>query len=179
YSGPERHYHNLAHVAAMLRDQDTFDPVARGPAVTLAILLHDVVYDAQRPDNEAESAALAERWLIELGLRSAFIDDVANLIRATDHRHDPEDLSAEARALIDLDLAILAAPDALYRAYAAGVANEYAHVPAHLFKEGRARVLTAFLARPRLYLTERAFNRWEPPARQNLRAEIERLLSST
>ena len=73
--------------------------------------------------------------------------------------------------LVDLDLAILAAPAERYAAYAAAIRREYAHVPEDQFRAGRAAVLAGFLARPRLYASPALAARWEAPARANLAAE--------
>ena len=64
YQGPERHYHGLAHIEAMLalaRENrallDDFE------AVEAAIWFHDAVYDSRAKDNEARSAMLAREML--------------------------------------------------------------------------------------------------------------------
>src|SRR5579872_6892248 len=47
YSRPERHYHTLTHIAAMLELlPDT------PPALALAVWFHDAIYDSRAADNE-------------------------------------------------------------------------------------------------------------------------------
>jgi predicted metal-dependent HD superfamily phosphohydrolase len=101
---------------------------------------------------------------------------VAHCILATRHgqemlpREDPD-----LALLLDLDLSILAAPREAYRTYALAVRREYAHVPDAFYRPGRRRVLAGFLARDRIYRTERLGALWEEAARGNLAAEIAEL----
>ena len=175
YSEPHRHYHTLRHIAALLALLDRHDPADRD-ALTLAILFHDIVYDPTRQDNEEASAAWAVRRLESLGFPADLRTRVARLIIAT--RHDrPLDTSGEPdlALLLDLDLSILAAPAADYRAYAQAVRREYAFVPDRLYRPGRRRVLEGFLRRERIYLTEPLRTAWERSARANLAAELAEL----
>src|SRR4051794_22476684 len=60
YSEPHRHYHNLEHIAEMLRVVDRLSKFAADPdAVRLAVWFHDAVYDPRAKDNEKLSAILA------------------------------------------------------------------------------------------------------------------------
>ena len=49
---------------------------------------------------------------------------------------------------------------------------EWPHVPDAQFAEARARVLHGFLARPSIYYTAYARERWEVQARENLSRSI-------
>ena len=53
--------------------------------------------------------------------------------------------------------------------------REYAHVSDADFRAGRAAVLSDLLAKPRLFHTTYAHERWEPGARSNVEAELARL----
>jgi predicted metal-dependent HD superfamily phosphohydrolase len=175
YSEPARHYHTLRHIAALLALLDRHDPADRD-ALTLAILFHDIVYDPARQDNEEASAAWAVARLESLGFPEDLRTQVAHLIVAT--RHDRAlDATGEPdlALLLDLDLSILAAPAADYRAYAQAVRREYAFVPDRLYRAGRRRVLEGLLHRERIYLTEPLHTAWERSARANLAAEIAEL----
>ena len=58
YAHPDRHYHNLQHIADCLSDLDGVRELARQPdTVELAIGYHDVVYDTHAIDNEARPNA--------------------------------------------------------------------------------------------------------------------------
>lgn len=173
YSGPDRHYHDLAHIEALLAlaaaEAARFaDPVA----IDLAILFHDAVYIPSRNDNEAASAGLARARLSPLGVPPERIVLVSRLIEATAHGAGAAPFDADCARLLDLDLSILAAPDADYDAYAAAIRREYRHVPEATYRRGRAKVLRGFLGQPRLYLADDHFAAWEARARANLCREI-------
>jgi predicted metal-dependent HD superfamily phosphohydrolase len=174
YGEPHRHYHTLDHIAALLELLERHgEDLPDRDAVALAILFHDAVYDPARADNEAASAALAGQRLAALGLPAARIDEVTRCILAT--RHGAEGDAGNAPGLVlllDLDLSILAAAPAAYGAYAEAIRREYAGVPDEVYRPARRRVLQSFLARERIYRTDRPGALWEGPARANLAAEI-------
>ena len=64
-----------------------------------------------------------------------------------------------------------------YAAYAVDVRREYAHVTDTDFAAGRGAILADLLARPALFRTGRARERWEDAARENVAAELARLRS--
>src|SRR5262249_44984090 len=64
YSAPDRHYHNLPHIEAMLDLMRAQERALSDPrSVEAAIWFHDAVYDPRRHDNEEKSAALAAERL--------------------------------------------------------------------------------------------------------------------
>ncbi|HHM6265916.1 TPA: hypothetical protein ACRNLL_006499, partial [Pseudomonas aeruginosa] len=68
YGGADRHYHSDRHILACLEHFDRWRQLALRPAlVELALWTHDLVYDTQRQDNEAASAASTEHWLDQAG----------------------------------------------------------------------------------------------------------------
>jgi predicted metal-dependent HD superfamily phosphohydrolase len=75
--------------------------------------------------------------------------------------------------LLDADLAILASPPARYTQYVQAVRLEYAHLDDASWREGRRAWVQRFLARPRIYWTERFYLEGETLARQNLQTECE------
>jgi predicted metal-dependent HD superfamily phosphohydrolase len=87
----------------------------------------------------------------------------------------PADDDLDGQLLCDADLAILAAPPGRYDDYVAGVRAEYADVPEADFRTGRRAILQELLAKPALFHTARARQRWELRARANVQAEIARL----
>lgn len=164
----ERGYHDLRHLAEVL--DRLADLGCSDSRVLLAAWFHDAVYDG-RPEAEERSARWAEDALPSLGLSAEEVAEVARLVRLTeDHRPAPGDASGEA--LTDADLAILAADDARYAEYVAGVRAEYAHVPEPDFAAGRAAVLSDLLAKETLFHTAVARERWEERARENLAREL-------
>ena len=172
---PHRHYHTLEHVGEVLRVAGRLASSSPG-AVALAAWFHDAVYDPTRHDNEERSAEMAARELTALRLNSATVDAVARLVRATAHLGDGEPpADADARALLDADLAILGASPVRYERYARDIRREYAHVSDGDYARGRVAVLERFLTRPWLYFDARMVLEGDGPARANLAAERDRL----
>ena len=175
YSGPGRFYHNLHHVAEMLR---LLDSLGVGPpkdeAVCFAAWFHDAVYDTRRNDNEERSAELAAGCLAQLSAPPEIVDAVRRLILAT-KRHEAEGLSPGAALFLDSDLAILGAPEEIYLQYRAAIRKEYAWVEDAVYRRERRRILENFVARDRLYFTDELRARLEAQARRNLRDEIQAL----
>ncbi|MGH8079222.1 MAG: HD domain-containing protein [Lysobacter sp.] len=179
YAAPPRAYHNIGHVAEVLRH---YADVAAGPGwtqpreVALAVLYHDAIYEAGRRDNEARSAVLGRehiaRWLADAGID---VDRVAELIELT-ARHGAiarEDVDEETRLFLDGDMAILGAEPATFDAYDRGIASEYrGHVPGPLFRLNRRRFLKALLKRERIFLSDHYHQRYDAAARNNLRRSI-------
>ncbi|WP_327696612.1 HD domain-containing protein [Streptomyces sp. NBC_00459] len=176
---PQRRYHTLTHLTAVLDHIDVLEQAEAGYApdpglVRLAAWFHDAVYAPDRSENEERSARLAERALPEAGVPAAGTAEVARLVRLTvTHAPAPGDRNGEL--LCDADLAILAASPDTYAAYTAAVREEYAFVPEDAFRAGRAAVLRQLLALPRLFRTPYGTQHWEEPARANIAAEVERL----
>ncbi|WP_405819967.1 hypothetical protein OG241_31285 [Streptomyces sp. NBC_01390] len=190
YQEPQRRYHTLTHLTAVLAHIDVLEAAQAGtpapdpdttpdPAPDLALVrlaawFHDAVYAPDRSENEERSARLAERALTEAGVSPAGTAEVARLVRLT-LTHDPAPDDRNGQVLCDADLAILAAAPDTYAAYTAAVREEYAFVPDDAFRAGRAAVLRQLLALPRLFRTPYGSERWEEPARANITEELRRL----
>lgn len=172
---PQRHYHTLAHLTAVLDHVDVLEKYATDPdVVRLAAWFHDAVYFPDRSENEERSARLAERALPEAGVPAARTAEVARLVRLT-VTHDPADDDRDGQVLCDADLAILASPPSAYAAYTAAVREEYHFVPSDAFRTGRAAILRQLLDLPRLFRTPYGQAEWEATARYNLTSELEML----
>lgn len=184
YATPPRAYHNYGHVQAVLRH---YADVAAGPGwsqpaeVFLAVLYHDVVYDAGRRDNESRSAGLAmahvERWLPDAGVDMVRVAELINLTarhgQFSPHDFAEDGFALDARHFLDCDMAILGADAAVFDAYDRGVADEYrGHVPGFLFRINRRRFLQGLLSRERIFLSDWFHQRYDSPARDNLRRAI-------
>ena len=170
WSEPHRHYHDLAHLAAVLTLVVTMAGSAGDPdAVRLAAWYHDVAYDPERADNEQVSADRARAGLRGL-VPDERVDEVHRLVLVT-AGHDPAPGDANGAVLCDADLAVLAGPPDAYAAYASAVRAEYGHLSDEAFTAGRIAVLEHLLALPRLFRTPAA-QQWTEPARANLAAEL-------
>jgi predicted metal-dependent HD superfamily phosphohydrolase len=172
YADPSRGYHDIRHLTEVL---DRLDELAAHGAtfdatpVLLAAWFHDAVYDGER-DAEERSAAWAEDALATAA-PPAVVAEVARLVRLTE-THQPEDADANGCALSDADLGILAAPRDRYDEYVAAVRREYAHLEDEVFDAGRADVLRGLAAKPHLFHTAYAREKWEAAARANLDREL-------
>jgi predicted metal-dependent HD superfamily phosphohydrolase len=172
---PQRRYHTLAHLVAVLDHVDTLERYAAdADVVRLAAWFHDAVYLPDRSENEERSARLAERALPEAGVGREKTAEVARLVRLT-VTHDPGEDDFDGQVLCDADLAVLASPPSAYAAYTAAVREEYHFVPNDAFRAGRSDVLRQLLALPRLFHTPFGQKHWEATARYNLRGELEML----
>jgi predicted metal-dependent HD superfamily phosphohydrolase len=174
WSEPQRQYHDVTHLSAVLEVVDRFSSLAPHPdRVRLAAWLHDAVYDPRAPGdaNERDSAELAEGLLTELGAPGDVAGEVARLVRLT-AGHATVDGDPDGELLCDADLAILASDRQRYAAYAAAIRTEYAHVPDDAFRAGRRQVLRALLDLPSIYRLPPLKAAWEELARANLTAEL-------
>lgn len=177
YSLPERYYHSLHHISALLNlvDEQAASFVDRS-TVELAIFYHDAVYDSRRRDNEDQSARLADVRLGALGIPKPQLRRISALIAATNHGVAALDLAdGDLMRFLDLDLSVLAAPRSDYDRYAAAIRAEYAIYPDADYRIGRARVLRSFLERRRLFHCDDLHARWDGAARDNMRAELDAL----
>ncbi len=172
YNAPGRHYHTLRHIEQMHAALDEVkEACADLEAIQLAIFYHDIVYDAQRKDNEAQSAMVAHKRVTALGFKDA--DKVAALILAT-QKHERSD-DKDTNYLLDIDLNILGAAWPQYQEYAQQVREEYRMYPDAVYKPGRVQVLRHFLNAAYIFKTDYFYHKLEAQARINLQNEIARL----
>lgn len=174
YAEHHRHYHTLQHLDACLRHFEALRADAqRAHEITLALWFHDAVYEIGATDNELRSAQWASAALLSAGADAAAAGRVHALVMAT--RHDRAPQTPDEQILLDVDLAILGAPPAVFDAYEGQVRVEYRAVPEPDFRSNRRRILLGFLQRPRIFHTAAFNGRFEAPARANLQRSIDRL----
>lgn len=167
YGEPHRAYHTIGHVEHVVAKVDEIGH-GHDAAVVLAAILHDVIYDPGRSDNEERSAEYARRVLD--GLDTA--PRVATLIEAT-KSHDGPVGDDGLDALLDADLSTFA--DDNEGRNGELIRQEYASVPEEAFRAGRRSVLQGFLEREPLYRTEHMRTRYEAKAKANIRQALERI----
>jgi predicted metal-dependent HD superfamily phosphohydrolase len=179
YGAPDRHYHGLRHIEALLGlAAQHAGAIADRGAVEAAIWFHDAIYDTRRGDNEERSAALAAARLAGTTADDR-IARIAAMIRATAGHIVPE--FADARAardcalFLDMDLAVLGSEATEFDAYEQAVRREYDWVPEPQWIAGRRAVLTGFLERPAIYATAPFRLSHEAAARRNLAHALARL----
>ncbi len=174
YCEPHRHYHTLEHLDACLRHLDGSADLAHNRhEITLALWFHDALYAIGATDNEQRSADWAGTELRVAGAPQAVADRVQALVMVT--RHDKRPQTPDEALLLDVDLAILGAPAAVFDAYEQQIMREYAAVPPAAFRRNRARILQGFLDREQLYHTPRWRDQREAQARTNLARSIRTL----
>ncbi|WP_378942604.1 hypothetical protein [Mesorhizobium sp. ANAO-SY3R2] len=179
YRLPDRHYHGIRHIEALLALAAEYRADLTDPdAVDAAIWFHDAIYDSRSKDNEAQSAALAADKL-KGRTDDARIARIVAMIEATATHEIPPLADAHARQdaalFLDMDLAILGAPATAFDAYEAAVRREYSWVSDTDWRKGRAAVLRGFLARPRIFHTDILAARFERQARANMKRSLETL----
>ena len=176
YASPLRAYHTWAHVRRCLDELDAAPESAGGAAaIEAALWFHDAIYEPRRGDNEERSGRLAREALIGVGLTSALASRVERLVLATAHGAPSPAQESEGALVHDIDLAILSAPAPEFDAYDRAIRLEYAHVGDAEYRAGRGALLRSFLARARIFLTERLYAEREAGARANIDRAIARL----
>lgn len=174
WAEPQRQYHDVSHLSAVLAVVDRHAALAPHPdRVRVAAWLHDAIYDprALGDENERDSAEFAEGLLTTLGAPAEVAAEIARLVGLTAGHATGED-DPDGELLCDADLAILAADEERYAEYTAAIRREYAHVPDDAFKDGRAQVLKALLELPSIYRHPPLREEWEAKARANLEREL-------
>ena len=174
YAETHRHYHTAAHIAACLDELDGARDLATFPGeVELALWFHDAVYEPMSGDNERRSAQWAQRFLLDGGTAEEAALRVYEHIMAT--RHEVQSCNRDSALVVDIDLAILGQPAAMYAGFERGIRAEYASVPFALYRSARCAVLRSFLAREHIYELPYFRSRYEDRARVNLRSAIQSL----
>ena len=167
YGEPHRRYHDSLHLMEVLQVLSNLGN--EDPAVWIAALYHDAVYDPKSATNEEDSVAFMLEAHAEMGVEP--LKGIAELILAT-KTHRAETPGQEM--LLDADLAILGALPDRYDEYARAIREEYAHVPDEAYRPARAAILRGFLERDRIYHSPAMVDE-EARARVNLVREIQTL----
>ncbi|TPN01002.1 hypothetical protein [Mesorhizobium sp. B2-1-3A] len=179
YRAEDRHYHNLAHIEAMLALAGDYRASLHDPeAVEAAIWFHDAIYDSRAKDNEARSAALAEKKLAG-STDAGRLNRISAMILATATHQlplfDNAAATRDASLFLDMDLSVLGSAPNAFDAYERAVRHEYGWVEEPMWRAGRAAVLKDFLARPHIFHTPEFRQRFEPQARLNMARSLETL----
>ena len=167
YREAHRHYHSLDHIEHCLRMFDQCRHLASdADALELAIWFHDVILEPGKRDNEARSADLyldTTQGVLRDDLGAA----VHGMIMAT--LHDGTSLDhPDAIYMVDIDLSSFGLPWEAFLRDSQDLRTENPQVcdeEYHLNQTGFQRGL---LARPRFYLSDFFFERFERQARDNL-----------
>ena len=165
---PHRCSHDPRHLAERLQ---ALDRLAGGDVEELALWFHDAVYQGRRGSDERSSARLARQLLGEEGERAGVVDEVARLVRVTEH-HRPWPSDSAAQRVSDADLAIFGARAERYRESVADLRRENAGVPDDQWRLIRLWHLRGLQRRGVIYATPRARALWQARAEANIAAEL-------
>ncbi len=171
-----REYHNIEHITPML---DILDNVKRfcknRDLIEFAWWYHDVIYIPGVSNCEELSAKKAEYDCRRLGFDEDIIKKISILIMATEHSERTDHpIPNDEKIIHDIDLVILGQPPESYKRYAQQIREEYFFVSDEEYKNGRAMIMSTFLARAKIYYHD-AFQEYEEAARKNIQEEIEEL----
>jgi predicted metal-dependent HD superfamily phosphohydrolase len=175
YSGRQRHYHNLSHIAALLSMSDAFAAeLHHKDTVDFSIFYHDIIYNTLRSDNEARSAAHANQCLRMIMIPPDTCEAVEIFINATKtHTISCEVFRSDLEYFLDFDMSILGADEPAYREYVKQVRREYAFYPDALFRKGRRQFLQSALQSAHIFHTAHFRASHEAQARANMQRELE------
>ncbi len=165
YRGPERTYHTLGHVDDCLARLDTVAHLVAAPdAIEIALWFHDVLCDPGARDNEIRSA----RWYLarSAGTTPRFRIAVCRMILAS--RHLQPAIRADARYMVDIDLAGFGHPWNEFRRTTDLVRGEFPHKSDAEFARGLTPFLRSLVARDAMYGTAFFRERCEDTARRNV-----------
>lgn len=176
YEAPSRHHHNLNHILEILRYIDERkDLINNWEAVQLAIFLHDVIYDVENTEpwkNERDSIGFSKQWLYNLWVENDIIHRVSLHIWDTISHTPSVELWSDWEYFLDWDLSVLWASQERYDKYKSAIKAEYSWVPDEIYSTQRAKVMSWFLDREKIFFRNQAL---EVLARDNIQSEISNL----
>jgi predicted metal-dependent HD superfamily phosphohydrolase len=174
YREPHRRYHTLAHIEHCLAMFEQCQSLSVTPdALEIAIWMHDVILESGRRDNEAVSADL----YLELSV-DAHSDEMRQLITrmilAT--LHDGGSLEdADSVYMVDIDLSSFALSWEAFLRDSLDLRAENPHLSDADYRLNQTGFQRMLLARPRFFLSDFFFERYEQQARSNLARYFEYL----
>lgn len=174
YSEPSRFYHTFDHIAQGLTvyQKRVWRFAKHSRDFETAYILHDVIYDTQRTDNEKRSAEFATEMLSYFGDDMEMIGRVRAYIMATKHDRAPQ--NPDEQLIADLDLVGFAGSYLESVENARKIRREYAWVPAQQFVEERRKILNRILDGG-IYHTPHFKSKYYDAARENILREISEL----
>jgi predicted metal-dependent HD superfamily phosphohydrolase len=176
YGEPHRAYHTMAHISWCLDLLREAFPEGSRPdwydRMELALWFHDCVYDPHRKDNEERSARVMIGCSAMLGFPPKLADEAAKDVEATTHTEWWVERELPTQWVLDIDLASLGFAPEVFDKNSVQIREEFSFVPEAVFMAGRKTILQGFLGRPRIYLTNECYEKFEFVARANLKRAI-------
>ena len=171
YTGEDRHYHCDEHINQCLAKMDEAkEEKGFHPTVEMAIWFHDVIYSAGDPENERNSAEWF-RQRTNQHFSSVTIDEVSELITATEHREAPG--GNRAKLMVDVDLSSFSLPAEEFLEDSRKIRQEFSAKSNTEYIKVQSRFLQELLDRPTLYSTGYFIERYESRARDNIHKLLE------
>lgn len=171
YFNPDRHYHNIEHIAELLirlRPMvDEYRPqITHLEELIQAVIWHDETYVPLKSGNERMSARSAVRANPLLNG-----EVLTRIIMATLHEGGPLE-TIEEQIMADIDLRGFANDLDSFLQTDASVRQEFSQVSDEDWKTGRGNFFRRLLERPRIYYTDLYFRQYEKKARHNLQSAL-------
>jgi predicted metal-dependent HD superfamily phosphohydrolase len=174
YHEPQRHYHTLDHIKHCLGMFEDCKALVHDPdSLEMAIWFHDVILESGRRDNEARSADL----YLELSAgvqRDETRQLVKRLIMATLHKGDSLE-DADSIYMVDIDLSSFGLSWEGFLRDSQNIRAENPHLGDQDYQLNQTGFQRSLLARPRFFLSDFFFDRFEKQARDNLARYFEHL----
>lgn len=170
YSGQGRHYHNLNHLLHCVEQMDLALAFIDDPkAMELAILFHDVIYEASGTDNEQLSA----NWFAQVAgdrFSAEFVSIVNNLILSTTHSTILQ--NNDEQLICDIDLSSFSLPWEECLRDSNLVREEFSEISDEIYFPAKLKFLDAMLGRPAIYQSEFFYKYYEQQARDNIGRQV-------
>lgn len=174
YSEPQRRYHTLAHIAHCLTQFDQCESLAsNADALEIAVWFHDVIFEPGRHDNEALSVELYQA-LSESTHSTEIRQLIHRLIMAT--LHDGSSLDdSDASYMVDIDLSSFGLDWDDFLLDSQHLREENPHLGDTDYYQNQIKFHSSLLARPRFFLSDYFFQRYEQKARDNVSRYLEKI----
>ena len=169
YSEPHRHYHTLEHLKHLYSLLILFHKNINWDTFLMALFYHDLVYNIPSQTNEKKSALIAEKRMISLECPKTMIENVKNIILAT---QDHQSSDREILPFLDADLAILGSKPKEYQKYLKKIRQEYKTLSDKVYIAGRTRFLNQILEKNQIFQHPLFYQKYELQAKENLTREL-------
>ncbi len=174
YREPQRYYHTLEHIEHCLRMFDDCRELLQTPdAVELAVWFHDVVFEPGQPDNELRSAGLYREFASGVHAE-ALVDHVHGLIMATLHNGFALE-GTDVEYVVDIDLSSFGLSWDEFLHDSENLRRENPHLEDSAYYRNQGYFQNRLLERPRFFLSDFFYQRFETQARSNLARYFEYL----
>ncbi|XP_063216446.1 uncharacterized protein LOC134527575 [Bacillus rossius redtenbacheri] len=184
YEADGRSYHNIDHLTEKLEHFENVKRDLKNPsAVCLAIFFQYFYYDPKEVDCEEKNIEFFKQFADECNIpqESPLHGEVVRLLRGAatnsteEHKTEGAHGTDDLHYLLDVDMAILGAPEDRYSEYARRVRQEYAFLSDSIYNQLRVKVLQNFLQIPNIFATKIFREKFEKQARLNIQREVDGL----